>query len=327
MRPDRQEAPQRPLPLAMAAVTVAGQCRERSPADIAIFGADAARFAERFVDRTAGEAVLAEALSAGTAETRAALLTGNGEAAFQVSLWRQRGGDRIRLLAAFAQLPAAPVTSAAQPCGVSRDRIETFGGQLRMPLGAIMGFAERMRRGEGKAGQAEASELAGDILAASWRMMRLVDDLVLVAEMGIDRPPLRMGEVDIARLSRRVLRLAEPMATAAGVTLGHDLGDGAGPSVLADETTLWSVIENLVRAAVLATGREGEVRLACRAEAGDLVLSVEAMGRLRAQSEVEGPLRLTEEMSAANGAHLEVATADGFAARLTFPKERYLNPI
>lgn len=305
----------------MAAITVAGQCRERSPSDIAIFGADAARFAERFVDRAAGEAVLAEALSAGNAETRAALVTGSGEAPFQVSLWRQRGGDRIRLLGAFAHQPTPP--APVRQFGVPAERIEAFGGQLRVPLGAIMGFAERIRREGGQGGNAE---LAGDILAATWRMMRLVDDLLLVAEMGAERPPLRVGEVDIARLSRRVLRLAEPMATAAGVKLAHDLGDGAGPSVLADETSLWSVIENLVRAAVLVSARPGEVRLGCRAEAGGLALSVEAEPA-DGQAEIEGLLRLTREMTAANGARLELPEETGFSARLTFPKERYLNPI
>lgn len=307
----------------MAAVTVAGQCRERSPADIALFGADSARFTQRFVDAAAGEAMLAEALSEGAVERQAELHTGSGDAPFRIALWRQRGGERIRLLASFAHLPEQPSVARDGPA-VPTQRIEEFGEQLRLPLAAIMGFAETLRRDEGGS-QAPPRELAGDILAASWRMMRLVDDLVLLAELGAEAPPLRISEVDVARLSRRVLRLAQPMAAAAGVDLVHDLGRGPGPTVLADETTLWSVIENLVRAAVEASGPGGEVSVASGAEAGGLVLNVRSKGA--GGGAPLQPLGPTTEMSRANGARLRISGESGFAADLTFPAERCLNPI
>ena len=309
----------------MAAVTVAGQCRERSPGDLALFGSDAVRFAERFADPAAGEAMLAEAVRDGVAEREAVLSSRSGEATFQVSLWRQRGGERIRLIACFAHLPE-PQPEEMRGAGLPPERVEAFADQFRLPLSAIAGLAERLRHGGGNDGDGDAPlELAGDILAASWRLTRLVDDLVLMAELDGDGPPLRMSEVDVARLSRRVLRLAQPMAAAADVALEHDLGRTSGPSVLADETTLWSAIETIVRAAVAASGQGGAVRIHCGEEAGDLVLSVEGRGRGAAKPAVAlGP---AEAMGRANGAHVHVATDDGFVARLTFPKERCLNPI
>ena len=324
MRPDRRKLGTDPLPLALAAVTVAGQCRERSPADLAVFGPQAARFADRFVDRATGEAMLAEAVRDGAAERRAELHAGSGDAPFRVALWRQRGGERIRLLASFVHLPDGPAESV-DGGAIPALRVETFGEQLRLPLAAVAGFAERLRHDGTGSAENGCLQVAGDILAATWRMMRLVDDLVLLAELGAQAPPLRMSEVDVTRLARRVLRLAQPLASTADVGLVHELGSGVGPSVLADETTLWSVIENLVRAGVEAGGRGGEVRISCRSEAGDLVLWVESRGGATAPPRLS--LRATEEMARANGAQLRLMLEGGFAARLTFPKERCLGPV
>lgn len=94
--------PEADLPTALAAVTVAGQCRERSPVDLALFGEAAERFVERFADPLAGEALLARALADGAAEGRAALITAARVGTFRVSLWRQRSGEKVRVVAAFA---------------------------------------------------------------------------------------------------------------------------------------------------------------------------------------------------------------------------------
>lgn len=315
------------LPLAMAAVTVAGQCRERSPADLAIFGPDATRFAERFADPGRGESLLAEALNNGTAELRAELRTAAAEAVpFRVALWRQRGGERIRLIASFAHAPPAPPRSpvpVGKPQGLSRERIGSYGGQIRHPLGAIMGLAERMRRCETE--DCAAPVLASDILAAAWRMLRLVDDLVLTAELGAERPPLRVGELDVGRLVRRVARLTEPLAATRNVSLLHEGGSAPRPSVLADETTLWSAIENLLHQAVLSAAPGASVRLSWHLNGKGL--------DLRIATEANGPevppisLKLTEEMCVANGVRLEVGNDTGFEARLAFPRERCLSPV
>ncbi|MEL6574583.1 MAG: hypothetical protein AAFQ81_01735, partial [Pseudomonadota bacterium] len=88
------------LPVALLAVTVNGRCRERSPADLALFGSDADGFLERFADRHLGQSLFARAVEDGTAEGWAVLLTAAGPIGCRVSLWRQRGGERIRVVAA-----------------------------------------------------------------------------------------------------------------------------------------------------------------------------------------------------------------------------------
>ena len=313
-----------PLPLAMAAVTVAGQCRERSPADLAVFGADAARFTARFAEPAEGEALLAEAVREGVAEREAELLGRSGSGTFRVALWRQRGGERIRILACFAELPT-PEAGQSGGAGRLARGVAGLADLVRLPLAAIAGFAERLRHGGGDAGPKRTAALAGDILAASWRLARLADDLALMAELDGEGPPLRMGEVEVVRLTRRILRLAEPLAAAADVTLEHELGQAAGPSVLADEATLWSAIEGLVMAAVAASGRGGAVRVDCEGEGGDLVLRVQARGDGGAAD--PAALRRAEATARANGAELVVTAERGLTATLTFPKERWLTPV
>ena len=74
------------MPVAMAALDVAGQIRERSPADMAIFGDGATRLIDRFVQPAGGQELLARAASDGSAETTAWLITAAGQQRFRISL-------------------------------------------------------------------------------------------------------------------------------------------------------------------------------------------------------------------------------------------------
>jgi len=56
------------MPVAMAALDVAGQLRERSPIDLAIFGDEATRLTDRFVEPAGAQSLLAWAVSDGNAE-------------------------------------------------------------------------------------------------------------------------------------------------------------------------------------------------------------------------------------------------------------------
>ncbi len=210
MSPEQQGGPGAALPLAMAALDVAGQIRERSPADLAIFGADAARLTERFVRRDRGQALLARAVTDGSAEGIAWLVTGAGQQRFRISLWRQRGGERVRILAAFSACEHAEAGSApGAGCELSQ-ALAALGLDLRSPLNAVMGFAEMIREGAERLKPAEAASHASDIVAAAWRLMRVAEDLEAAGASGEARLAVVPSEVDIARLVRRVVRLASP---------------------------------------------------------------------------------------------------------------------
>ncbi|MGF1552420.1 MAG: hypothetical protein ACFBWO_07960 [Paracoccaceae bacterium] len=308
------------LPVALATVTVAGQCRERSPADEALFGSRGARFAERFADAAQGQRLLSRALADGTAEGAGTLIGAAGPFVARVSLWRQRSGERIRLVAAFAADPPAGGRHSAGEA--ERLALVRFAALLRLPAEAALALAHRLRSlgGDGADGAAEA-------VAALWRVVALVGD------MGTWRPGRLTGaghgadECDLSRLARRVMRLAEPLAAREGATLALPAPSAASAVlVVADQAALWSGLETLVRTAIAHAGPGGSVRAALGAEAGGLVLAIESARSPEAEG---GRATETETLEAlalivAAGARLDVAPieANRRVATIRFPPER-----
>jgi signal transduction histidine kinase len=330
------------MPVAMAALDVAGQIRERSPADMAIFGDGATQLIARFVQPASGQSLLARAVSDGSAEGAAWLVTPAGQRRFRISLWRQRGGGRIRVLAAFSA-SAAQEGEAGLDVGLpelAREALIRMGHDMRAPLAAVMGFAELIRANPEGLKPAEAAGHVADIVAAAWRLMRLTDDLTAAGNTGEIMPALRLAEVDIARLARRVVRLAAPAARAAGVTVGcRGLPErGSAPMVLGDESTLWSVIDNLLQNAVGHAGRGSAVSVTLATSGKGLVLEIDDNGPGLEAEELAALLQggkpgrglaFSREVARANGAELEIETApgQGLTARLVFPAARCLNAV
>ena len=336
------------MPVAMAALDVAGQFRERSPTDMAIFGDGAGQFIDRFVQPAGGQSLLARAVSDGNAEGTAWLVTPTGQHRFRISLWRQRGGERIRVLAAFSICEESDADMGVDIGGglpePVRQALMRMGHDMRSPLAAVMGFAELIRANPEGLKPAEAAGHATDIVAAAWRLMRIADDLDAAGMSGKARPALHLAEVDIARLARRVARLAAPAARAAGVALdGRGLPErGRGTLVLGDESTLWSVVDSLLQNAIRHGGRGAEVAIALRVvgkgSGKGLVLEIADNGpgleagelaRLMQGGMPGRGLAFSREMSRANGADLEIETAPGkgLAARILFPAARCLSAV
>jgi signal transduction histidine kinase len=332
------------MPVAMAALDVAGQIRERSPADMAIFGDAATRLIDRFSQPATGQALLARAAGDGSAETTAWLITAAGQQRFRISLWRQRGGERIRVLAAFSPCEAAEAGVSAEIAGdlpeSARAALIRMGHDMRSPLAAALGFAELIRAGQEGLDPAEAAGHAADIVAAVWRLMRIADDLETAGTSGATRPILHLAEVDIARLTRRVARLAVPVARMMGITFDTSRlpARGLGPLVLGDESTLWSIIDSLIQNAVRHAGHGAAVAIELNSNADGVVLEIadngpgleaDVLARLLQGGKPGRGLAFISEMARANGADLEIETTpgQGLTARIVFPAARCLSPV
>ncbi|GMG81000.1 hypothetical protein LNKW23_02120 [Paralimibaculum aggregatum] len=332
--------PAGPLPIAMAAITVDGRCRERNPADLAIFGERADRLIARFLDPGLGQSMLAAAVADGIAEAPACLTTAAGARPFRVSLWRQRGGERIRVLGAFAgDAPPAPA-----PPPDTRPALPGDGGAaeilvraLRAPLRAAIGAAERLRDQGTAAGGEAVARGASDILAAGWRLTRLADDL-LAAPPGRLPAPRALGEVDPVRLIRRLLRLAAGEFTARGILVEEERlpPPGAAPLVLADESLLWLAFETLLWEAAAEAGPDGRIALGlARTAGGGAVLEIAAQTGTAAPIE-RAPPRLASSgglgpelcgpILASIGLALEPQAGEGPALRIHIPPESCLDP-
>ena len=323
----------------MAAISVDGRCRERNPPDQAIFGGASDRLVERFVDPAEGQALLARCTGEGTAEGTALLSTAGGPRRFRISLWRQRGGERIRILAAFAALGDAPSCAgdAAAPELAPPPPEVLLAEALATPVEAVLAIAARLREAQRSAGAEDeptARALAA-LIGAGWRLRRLSDDLRTLREMRRPQLPVRMAEVDAGRLLRRVAEIAQASAGAAPLALSTRLPP-AGPLVMSDEAALWSLMELALGAVAAAGAQAGATALALACPdpgAGALIeIRAEDAGEARPGTVAWPPgaaVRLRQialtEATGATAAFLR--TGDGLAmARLQFAPSRCLDP-
>ncbi|MEL6766971.1 MAG: hypothetical protein AAFP17_07305 [Pseudomonadota bacterium] len=279
------------LPVALLAVTVNGRCRERSPADLALFGPAGDGFLDRFVDRHLGQGLFSRAVKDETAESWAVLKTAGGPMGCRVSLWRQRGGERIRVVAAIAPESAvgAAAVVAAAPLAASGAEAPALPSPGRMPweryapllsrsAGAVLDVLDTLRRATKRADRLAVE----DALAGVWRVMGLSEELArrarlaegdeaaAAAALPLPGAGAAPSEIDPVRLLARLMRLAAGDAARRqvrlvlpGAVVGEaDAGAHAAPpvSVLADAAALWSALEGAIGVALEAAGAGGEVR-------------------------------------------------------------------
>jgi len=322
----------------MAAISVDGRCRERNPPDVAIFGAEGDRLVGRFVDPGEGQALLARCTGEGTAEGTALLATTGGARRFRISLWRQRGGERIRILGAFAAVGAdqAPGPGARGGSESPPPPHVLIAEALGAPVEAVLAIAARLRAalraGPGEEDPGLARPVSA-LLGAGWRLRRLSDDLRTLEEMRTPRLPVRMAEVDAGRLLRRVIELGQAGGTLETVGIESAL-PAAGPLVMTDEAALWTLAELMLghAAAAAAEVGAGSLILACPEEAHGAVIEIRAADAGRAEARA-GPappdLRARQAaLTEATGASVDLGRdADGLPLlRLRFPPARCLDP-
>ena len=191
---------------------------------------------------------------------------------------------RVRLhVAPFAQPGGRPgavavfhdVTELRRVEAVRRDFVANASHELKTPLTAIRGFAERLA--EADLDDARAAQSVEVILANAKRLGALVDDLLELARIEGGSAPLRLEAVDAAELARRLLRDLEPRLRAGELSAQVE-ASGAG-TALADRRALEQVLVNLLDNAIKYTPPGGRVAVRLRdAPGGRLRVEVEDTG-------------------------------------------------
>nr|WP_199509274.1 HAMP domain-containing sensor histidine kinase [Nucisporomicrobium flavum] len=131
--------------------------------------------------------------------------------------------------------------------------------ELRTPLTSIRGFAELYRRGGAPPGP-QLDETMSRIEGEAGRMGVLVEDLLLLARLDRQRPPVRRP-VDLLEIAADTIRDAHARVPDRPVRLAA-LGDSdtfEPPTVLGDEHGLRQVATNLVANALQHTSRPARV--------------------------------------------------------------------
>ena len=244
------------------------------------------------------------------------------------------------MLAQIQQAMASSESSADKARG-SEEKMRRFitdaSHELRTPLTTIRGFAELYRQGAAR----DVAMLLSRIESEAGRMGLLVDDLVLLARLDVQRP-LEHNRVDLLALASDAVHDARAIDPGRSVTL--QVFDGPGtPEVLGDEPRLRQVLSNLVANALQHTPHTADVVVRVGTSGAEAVLEVADRGpgmdaqdatrvferfyradssRARASGGTGLGLSIVDSLVHAHGGAVDLTTApgEGCCFRVTLPR-------
>jgi two-component system sensor histidine kinase TctE len=162
--------------------------------------------------------------------------------------------------------------------------------QLKTPLAGLRMQAELAMRqlDSGGTDSAAVTHSLRQIALSTQRAAHVVNQLLAMARAEDTGQAMRLQPVDLAALTRAVVRDFVPQALEAGIDLGYEgpaeVGLAASTSLLAEPVLMGEMVRNLVDNALRYTPRGGTVTARVRPEpavpagAGALVLQVEDTG-------------------------------------------------
>ena len=133
--------------------------------------------------------------------------------------------------------------------------------EMRTPLTSIISFSELLRS-EAAGLSPDGQRFLGIIERNADRLLRLIDDLLMLNRIEAGGLPLELGHVSLPELASDAVKSATPVAAKSGVTVHLDAGEG--PDVLADPRRLAQVLDNLIGNAVKFSNVDGLVRVRLR---------------------------------------------------------------
>ena len=148
--------------------------------------------------------------------------------------------------------------------------------ELRTPLTSIVGYAEMVDEIERSQLSAEGREYMGIIRRSAEKLDRLVQDLLLVAQVEAGTFGVDLRPVDLQPVVRDCVDGSRPAAEEAGVRLSHEAEEV--PALMADSSRLGQVIDNLVSNAIKFTDGGGTVAVRVRNERDRCAIEVSDTG-------------------------------------------------
>ena len=139
--------------------------------------------------------------------------------------------------------------------------LAAFSHELRTPLTTIVSFIELLR-GEADGLSEDGLKFLGIPERNADRVLRLIDDLLILNRLEAGALPLELSQVSLEGLATEAVRNAGPRAAKAGVTIHLDAGEG--PPAPADPRRLLQVLDNLIGNAVKFSDQGGLVRVVTR---------------------------------------------------------------
>jgi two-component system, OmpR family, phosphate regulon sensor histidine kinase PhoR len=148
--------------------------------------------------------------------------------------------------------------------------------ELRTPLTSIVGYAEMVDEIEGSRLSPEGREYMGIIRRSAEKLDRLVQDLLLVAQVEAGNFGVDLTPVDVVPVVRDCVEGSRPAAEEAGIRFSSHAEEV--PTLMADSSRLGQVIDNLVSNAIKFTAEGGSVAVRVQAKDGRCAIEVSDSG-------------------------------------------------
>jgi two-component system, OmpR family, sensor kinase len=160
---------------------------------------------------------------------------------------------------------------------LQRNFVSMASHEFRTPLTIIDGHAQRLIRTSDRAGAEEIADRAGKVRGAVLRMTSLIDNLLNSSRLfdggaGLYYHPV---EIDLAALLHDVCQLHREISPRSQI--GEDFG-GQPLRVIGDAKLLFQVFSNLLANAIKYSPGGGLIKIGGKAEAGQVVVTVEDRG-------------------------------------------------
>jgi signal transduction histidine kinase len=149
--------------------------------------------------------------------------------------------------------------------------------ELRTPLNAIIGFSDIIRtRSLGDATE-KYREYGGFVHGAGRDLLRLINDLLDIANIEAGRKTLARDEVDLGVLAEGAVAAAQEATRGKNVLISCDVARGV-PAMRADAGAMRQILDNLISNAVKFSPEPARIEVSVRAGATQVLLSVRDNG-------------------------------------------------
>jgi signal transduction histidine kinase len=148
--------------------------------------------------------------------------------------------------------------------------------ELRTPLTSIRGYTELLLDGEAGELTDDQRQFLNVVDRNSHRLLRLVGDLLFLAQVEAGKLVLDVGALDLGAVASESVEAARPQAEAKSITL--TLATGPVPLIAGDRARIAQLLDNLVSNAVKFTPEGGRVDVRVRTAGSQAVLEVRDSG-------------------------------------------------
>ena len=149
--------------------------------------------------------------------------------------------------------------------------------ELRTPVTSIMGYVEVLMEGEAEGLSAEERRQFLQVVKRNGeRLLRLVDDLLLITRVQAGQFELDASAVDLPAVAAQCVEAAKPQAEKNGI--GVSLEVGAVPACVGDQDRLAQVLDNLVSNAIKYTPSGDRITMRLAGNGDSVVVEVSNTG-------------------------------------------------